>query len=60
MSGVSTTTAPKRSDYLLLELVAAAYSRMEELTPLSVMMRKSVSDQVYVTPLSLYKLASES
>jgi hypothetical protein len=61
VAGISTTAAqPKHNDYLLLQKIADAFGRLEELTPLSVMMRKSASDQVYkYLPLHLYKLVGE-
>jgi len=63
VAGVSTTAAlePVRNDYLLLQRIADAFGRLEELTPLSVMLRKRVSDHVYTyAPLRLYKLAGET
>jgi len=55
----ATAATPQFAAGLLLQKIADAFGRLEELTPMAVMMRKSVSDQVYVTPLALYKLAGE-
>lgn len=61
LQAISTTAAPEpvRGDYFLLQRIAEAFGRLEELTPLSVMMRGSKSRQVYGPALSLYKLKGE-
>jgi hypothetical protein len=61
LSAISTTAAlPAHNAHALLEKIAMAFARLEELTPLSIMMRRQASERVYGWTLNLYKLAGET